>query len=72
MEQDNTNEIELPIDTALNIMQLISKAEQLAYDGNINMAAKGTLPVQFLIVDGRTFVFSVQMELIGLAKQVND
>jgi hypothetical protein len=72
MEQEQTNEIELPIDTALNITQLISKAEQLAYDGNINMAAKGTIPVQFLIVDGRTFVFSVQMELIGLAKESND
>ena len=72
MEQEQTYEIELPIDTALNIMQLISKAEQLAYDGNINMAAKGNIPVQFLIVDGRTFVFSVQMELIGLAKESND
>jgi hypothetical protein len=72
MEQEQTNEIELPIDTALNIMELISKAEQLAYDGNINMAAKGNIPVQFLIVDGRTFVFSVQMELIGLAKESND
>jgi hypothetical protein len=72
MEQEQTNEIELPIDTALNIMELISKAEQLAYDGNINMAAKGTIPVQFLIVDGRTFVFSVQMELIGLSKESND
>jgi hypothetical protein len=72
MEQEQTNEIELPIDTALNITQLISKAEQLAYDGNINMAAKGTIPVQFLIVDGRTFVFSVQMELIGLSKESND
>ena len=72
MEQEQTNEIELPIDTALNIMELISKAEQLAYDGNINMAAKGTIPVQFLIVDGRTFVFSVHMELIGLAKKSND
>lgn len=70
--ENELQEIELPIDTTLNITQLISKAEQLAYDGNINMAAKGTIPVQFLIVDGRTFVFSVQMELIGLSKQVND
>ena len=70
--ENELQEIELPIDTTLNITQLINKAEQLAYDGNINMAAKGTIPVQFLIVDGRTFVFSVQMELIGLSKQVND
>jgi hypothetical protein len=70
--ENELQEIELPIDTTLNITQLINKAEQLAYDGNINMAAKGTIPVQFLIVDGRTFVFSVQMELIGLAKNEND
>lgn len=70
--ENELQEIELPIDITLNITELINKAEQLAYDGNINMSAKGTLPVQFLIVDGRTFVFSVQMELIGLAKQVND
>jgi hypothetical protein len=70
--ENELQEIELPIDTTLNITQLISKAEQLAYDGNINMAAKGNIPVQFLIVDGRTFVFSVQMELIGLAKNEND
>ncbi len=70
--ENELQEIELPIDTTLNITELISKAEQLAYDGNINMAAKGTIPVQFLIVDGRTFVFSVQMELIGLSKQVNE
>jgi len=70
--ENELHEIELPIDTTLNITELINKAEQLAYDGNINMAAKGTLPVQFLIVDGRTFVFSVQMELIGLSKQVNE
>jgi hypothetical protein len=70
--ENELQEIELPIDTTLNITRLIEKAEQLAYDGNINMAAKGTIPVQFLIVDGRTFVFSVQMELIGLAKNEND
>jgi hypothetical protein len=62
-------EIELPISNQLNITKLIEKAEQLAYDGNINNAAKGNIPVQFVIVDGKTFIFSVQMEFIGLAKQ---
>jgi hypothetical protein len=69
MEQENTFEIELPIDTTLNITRLIEKAEQLAYDGKINNAAKGNIPVQFVIVDGKTYIFSVQMEYIGISKQ---
>jgi hypothetical protein len=67
--ENQIHEIELPIDNTLSIQLLIEKAEQLAYDGNINSAAKGSIPVQFLIVEGRTFIFRVEMELIGIAKQ---
>jgi hypothetical protein len=70
--ENELNEIELPIDTKLNISQLIEKSEQLAYDGNINLAAKGSIPVQFLIIDGRTFIFRVEMELIGLSKKIEE
>jgi hypothetical protein len=70
--ENELNEIELPIDTTLNISQLIEKSEQLAYDGNINLAAKGSIPVQFLIIDGRTFIFRVEMELIGLSKKIEE
>lgn len=67
MEQEI--DVELPIGNQLNITQLIDKAEQLAYDGKINTASVGNIPVQILIVDGKMYVFSVRMEYIGLSEK---
>jgi len=64
MEQISEQQIDLDINDTLSINTLIEKAEQLAYDGNINNAAIGTIPVQILLVDGRPYVFSVKMELV--------
>jgi hypothetical protein len=61
-------EIDLPISDVINITQLIEKSEQLAYDGKINTAAKGTIPVQFVTVDDKVYLFTVQMELISVHK----
>lgn len=64
MEEKIEMEINLDINDTLSINTLIEKAEQLAYDGNINNAQSGTLPVQILLVDGQPFVFSVRMERV--------
>jgi len=64
MEQNTEQQIDLDIAETLSINTLIEKAEQLAYDGNINNAAMGTIPVQILLVDGRPYVFSVKMEMV--------
>jgi hypothetical protein len=64
MEQNIEQQIDLDISESLSINTLIEKAEQLAYDGNINNAAIGTIPVQILLVDGRPYVFSVKMEMV--------
>lgn len=64
MEQNIEQQIDLDINDTLSINTLIEKAEQLAYDGQINNAAIGTIPVQILLVDGRPYVFSVKMEMV--------
>jgi hypothetical protein len=72
MEQISEQQIDLDINDTLSINTLIEKAEQLAYDGNINNAAIGTIPVQILLVDGRPYVFSVKMELVEFEPESAD
>jgi hypothetical protein len=69
MEQNTEQQIDLDINDTLSINTLIEKAEQLAYDGKINNAAIGTIPVQILLVDGRPYVFSVRMEMVEFANE---
>ncbi len=52
---------ELP--TTLDITQLIEKAEELVYNGRINMAAWGSVVVQKIVIDDKVFEISVVMKL---------
>lgn len=72
MEQNTEQQIDLNISESLSINTLIEKAEQLAYDGQINNAQSGTIPVQILLVDGQPFVFSVRMERIEFEPESNE
>lgn len=51
--------------SALDISKLIEAAEKLAYDGHIEFAAQGEMPVQILTADdGSQYQLKVVMELI--------
>ncbi len=51
--------------TKLNMAELLEKAEEMIYDGRIEMAESGKVPVQILEADnGNEYQLSLVMELI--------
>jgi len=52
--------------STLNITTLIEKAEELCYDGRIEMAAEGETSVQIMETDdGKKYQLSVKMKLLS-------
>lgn len=47
----------------IDISKLIDAAQELVHNGDMGGAAKGTMPVQVLEIDGKEYQLSVTMEL---------